>query len=450
MTTERRRKKERAPEDRLTSLHDDLLISIVSFLPINQRVVLSAVSSHFRRRLIPSLIPRVDTFRVDVGLPSRRGVAICEQFPRALLRQCHIVVHNFVYLTEHDERLLVEALLEVGVQDLVLGTFGKGWLHVSDEGGSCGFFGIKSLRSISLGNIRVPEYFRPVSPLGCALLTSLKMEVCVLRDDFLRNLFASCPFLETLQLIYCCRLEHGMGRLSIQSASIKHLVLDLFSLIRGIDAIDVRAPKLESLVVDVVNELHIEAPKAQTASFFLSFIPQNDPSVALMNLFRAPFPSGLACLALNSSSCSRTSNVFAGIDKFYRPEHKEDGIIFNLDFNLKDQSSTMILTKLLEKCNNHNTKFDIRVDSRHIENTTETASYGLTGSELIKLRMTMPEKRFKAFLSNRKKMKKLKLVGLKILRRRASKEQLMDILASEEDSLFQVSSTIANSIEMKF
>ncbi|XP_042455139.1 uncharacterized protein LOC122039742 [Zingiber officinale] len=73
-----------APEDRLTSLHNDLLISILSFLPIKQRVALSAVCSRFLR-LLPS-IPRLDAFRLEVVHPSG-GVDISQHFtfPRALI-----------------------------------------------------------------------------------------------------------------------------------------------------------------------------------------------------------------------------------------------------------------------------------------------------------------------------------------------------------------------------
>ncbi|XP_074567162.1 uncharacterized protein LOC141823845 [Curcuma longa] len=241
--------------------------------------------------------------------------------------------------------------------------------------------------------------------------------------------------------------KESRGR-NIHSANLKHLVL-LYKA-AAVRAIDVRVPKLDSLVVKVVNEMHIEAPKAQTASFFLAFISQKDPSVALMNLFRAPFPRGFACLMLNSN---KTANGLAGIDEFIPPEYREEGMIFNLDFNLKDQSSTTILIQLLKKCNFCNTKFDIRVDSTRMQsNSTATArdddNEHLTRVELINLQMMMPEMRFERFLSNQKKMKKFKHTGLEMLRKRTSREQFLDTLASEE-SLFQVSSSIANCIEMK-
>lgn len=130
-------------------------------------------------------------------------------------------------------------------------------------------------------------------------------------------------------------------------------------------------------------------------------------------------------------------------------------MIFQLDFNLKDQSSTTILTQFLKKCNNCKSNFDIRVDSTHIQsaiNVTARDDHSLRGStevELIKLRMAMPERRFERFISNRKKMKKFKHKGLEMLRSRSSREQFMRILASEE-SLFQVSSSIAYCMEMKF
>ncbi|XP_042466754.1 uncharacterized protein LOC122049439 [Zingiber officinale] len=435
-----------AAEDLLTSLHDNLLSSVLSFLSIKQCVALSALCSDFRIR-IPSLIPRVDAFRCYVGILSfDDALPLNRIFPIALLRQCRIVFHYVADSPKRLRHMLVDGLAETGVQDLIVESSHCGWLNLG--GRDSGFLSIRSLRSLCLRRIRL--WRRPSSSFSCPLLTSLRIENCLLRDSFLRLLLASYPFLETLQLIFCYGINRSIDKLSIHSASLKHLVL--IYMIPSVRAIDVRGPKLESLLVDVVNELRIEAPKAQTASFHLAFLPPKDPSVALMNLFRTPFPRGLACLVLNSS---RAPNGLAGINEFISPEYKEEGMIFNLDFNLKDESSTTILNDLLKKCNDYNTKIDIRADSTGTESSTETARedqhllHDSTGLELINLQMMMPESRFERFLSNRKKMKKFKHTGLEILRRRTSREQFMDTLASEE-FLFQVSSTIANCIEMKF
>lgn len=142
------------------------------------------------------------------------------------------------------------------------------------------------------------------------------------------------------------------------------------------------------------------------------------------------------------------------IDEFIPPEYKEEALFFNLGFNLKVRSSTMVLTELLKKCHNCNTEFDIRVDYTHIQSTDEDDHllHGSTEVELIKLRMSMPNKTFEGFLSNQKKMtEELKQVGLQKMKSRTSRDQFNDILASEV-SLFQVSSSssIANCIEMKF
>ncbi|XP_042455537.1 uncharacterized protein LOC122040275 isoform X2 [Zingiber officinale] len=405
----RRREQEGRLEDRLTSLHDDLLISILSFLSIKQRVALSAVCARFRL-LLPS-IPRLDAFRLDVRLPSG-GVDIHQEltFPRALIRQCHVVFRDedddafWHYLPKPLEQLLVDDLSKAGVQDLILKTSAdKGWLDF--DGRDCGLFGIKSLRSLSLDRIRVLQYFdrRPLSPLGCALLTSLKMEFCILCYDFLRNLFVSCPFLETLQLIWFSCIKH---RLSIHSASIKNIVL--VKSLASVNAIDIHCPKLESLKVEVVNELRIEAPKVLAEKI------END--------------------------------------EFIYPDYKENAMIFNLDFNLQNRSSTMILTQFLRKCNDSNTRFNILADSTHIESTNEDDCllHGSTEVELIDLQMRMPKRTFEGFLLNQKEMtEELKEMGLQMLRSRTSTNQFKDILASEE-SLFQVSSSIANCIEMKF
>ncbi|XP_074573863.1 uncharacterized protein LOC141830314 [Curcuma longa] len=441
-------------EDRLTSLSEDLLIFIQSnFLSIKHRVALSAVCSRFRD-LLPS-IPRLDTFRLDVGSPSG-GVDIHQEltFPRALIRQCHIVFHDNADLPNRLKQLLVEGLVEAGVQDLILEA-SQYWHYdrLNLNGGDSGFFSITSLRILCLRRICLCEHFyhHPSSPLGCAFLTTIKIEFCVLRDDFLRNLFAFCPFLETLQLVCCYGLNRDIDKLSIHSASLKHLVLYMNPYVR---AINVCCPKLESLVVNVVNKLHIEAPKVRTASLLLAFMQWKDPSVALKNLFRAPFLKGFFCLMLNSSTAQ---NVIEAQKvrgdrsiKLIRLKGREDHMIFNLHFNLKDPSSTTILAELMKKCNNCNNEFDIWADSTHIESTNENNHllHGSTGLELINLQMAMPEKRFKGFLSNQKKMKKFKHTGLELLRRRTSKEQFIGILASEE-SLFQVSSNMANIIEMK-
>ncbi|XP_042466295.1 uncharacterized protein LOC122048845 [Zingiber officinale] len=445
----RRREQASAPEDRLTSLHDDLLNSILAFLPIKQRVALSAVCSRFRS-LLP-FIPRLEAFRLDVGLPSG-GVYANQQFtfPRALIHQCRVVFgdeDDDDYLPEPLEQLLFDDLARAGLQDLILeNSTGKGWLYLS--GRDCGLIGIKSLRSLSLVFIRVMKYFdrHPLSPLGCPLLTSLKMERCLLRPDFLCNLFASCPFLETLQLIFCIWFLHGMGRLSIHSASIKHLVL--LELLGCVDAIDISGPMLESLIVEVVDELHIEAPRVQNASFLLALHPPADPPVALMNFLGADFRKETAWLMLNSSKTTNRSAAENGIDEFIYPGYKEDAVIFNLNFNLKNCSSTMILSQLLKKCKDS----IILADSTHIENTNEDDCllHGSTEIELIDLQMRMPKKIFEGFLLNQKEMtEELEEMGLQMLRSRTSTNQVKDVLASEE-SLFQVSSSIANCIEMKF
>ncbi|XP_042455539.1 uncharacterized protein LOC122040277 [Zingiber officinale] len=444
----RRREQEGTLEDRLTSLHDDLLISILSFLSIKQRVALSAVCARFRL-LLPS-VPRLDTFRLDVG---RRNQELT--FPRALVRQCRIVFRDVDDFPKPLEQLLVDDLVEAGVQDLTLETSGKGWLYVGCRENS-GFFNIKSLRSLFLDSIQVSKYAdrRPLSPLGCAFLTSLKMKFSVISDDFLRNLFASCPFLETLQLIRCYALEHGMNKLSFHSSSIKHLIIFEIQTLSSTITIDVCAPQLESLIVPVVATLLIEAPKVRNASFLLSLEPPADPAAALMKLFRASFRRRAAWLSLNSS---RIPNILAAGDGIYQvisPKYREYAMIFKLDFNFKDQSSTTILTELLKKCNECNTEFDIHVDPTRMQSSTKTAKgdqhllYGSTGLELINLQMMMPKRRFERFLSDQKKMKKFKDTGLEMLRRRTSKEQFMDILASQ-DSLFKVSSNIDNCIEMK-
>ncbi|XP_042466952.1 uncharacterized protein LOC122049660 [Zingiber officinale] len=452
----RRREQEGRQEDRLTSLHDDLLISILSFLSIKQRVALSAVCAGFRL-LLPS-IPRLDAFRLDVRLPSG-GVDVHQEltFPRALIRQCHVVFRDeddedddalWSYLPKPLEQLLVDDLSKAGVQDLILKTSAdKGWLDF--DGRDCGLFGIKSLRSLSLDRIRVSQYFdrRPLSPLGCALLTSLKMEFCILCYDFLRNLFASCPFLETLQLICFSCIKH---RLSIHSASIKNIVL--LKSLASVNAIDIHCPKLESLKVEVVNELRIEAPKVRNASFLLALHPPADPPVALMNFLGTAFRKRNAWLMLNSS---KTPSVLAEEienDEFIYPDNKENAMIFNLDFNLQNRSSTMILTQFLRKCNDSNTRFNILADSTHIESTNkdDCLLHGSTELELIDLQMRMPKRTFEGFLLNQKEMtEELKEMGLQMLKSRTSMDQFKDILASEE-SLFQVSSSIADCIEMKF
>ncbi|XP_042422861.1 uncharacterized protein LOC122010403 [Zingiber officinale] len=436
-------------EDRLTSLPEDLLFSVLSFLSIKQCVALSALCSHFRRRL-PSLIPRLDTFRLYVV---GNVIPLQHTFPRALIRQCHILFSDVTYLFNRLERLLVKDVVESGVQDLTLEYSGEYWMNFSIRK-NCGFLGIKSLRSLSLHNIAVGH---PL-PIACTLLTSLKMEYCsLLHYDFLFALLASCPFLETLHVLCCHDLY--MSKLSIHSASIKHLVVLYKTPI--FRPIDVHCPKLESLTVNA-TALRIETPKVRNASLLLSLNPPEHTSNALMKLLGVPscltaaFPMTTVCLMLRLNS-STIPNILAAEHEFGRfiyPEIKEDAAIFNFDFNLKDQSSSMILTQLLKVHNGYNSEFGIRVDSTRIKSTNETTRvdqllHGSTDVELIKLQMRMPEKTFEGFLSNPKKMEELKQVGLQKLKSRTSKEQFNDILASNEP-LLEVSSSITNCIEIKF
>ncbi|XP_042460709.1 uncharacterized protein LOC122044258 [Zingiber officinale] len=443
------------PEDRLTFLPNDILFSILSFLTIKQCVALSATCSDFRRRL-PSLIPRLDTFRLDVGLRyCGHYTPKISTFPsRTLLRQFRIVLHNdYIDFPKCLKPMLVEA----GVRDLIVEASNNRWF-ICNARQVC-VFGIKSMRSLSL--IRIPMMWwcydrRPSSPFPCTNLTSLKIELCILHVGVLFSILASSPFLETLQLIRCGGLDRSTDKLSIHSASIKHLVL--FSSSPFVNAIDIQAPKLEYLVVDVVTALRIEAPKFRNASFLLRLEPQDDLPDALMTLFGAAFPTRAAWIMLNSSTAPDILAAGNEIDEFIPPEGKEKALFFNLHFNLKDQSSTMLFTELLKKCNYCNTEFDIRVDSAdsaYLQSANKPAMdghlpHGLTQVELIKLQMKMPTKTFEGFLSNQNKITdELKQVGLQKLKSRTNSKLFEEILASKE-SLFEISSNIANCIEMKF
>ncbi|XP_042472234.1 uncharacterized protein LOC122054876 [Zingiber officinale] len=359
--------------DHLTSLPEDLLFCVLSFLPIKQCVALSALCSDFRRRL-PSLIPRLDTFSLYVV-----GDVTPQQhtFPRALIRQCHIRFSDITYLSKRPERLLVKDLVESGVQDLTLECSNEHWTN-----------------------------------------TNFRRNCSLLDHDFLFALLASCPFLETLHFLCCHNLY--MSKLRIHNLY-KTLIL------------------------------------------LLSLNPLADPPNALMKLLGTPpfrtaaFRTTDVCLMLklNSSTITNILTAENEFDRFIYPKIKEDVLIFNFDFNLKDQSSSMILTQLLlQVYNDYNSEFDIQEDSTHIQSTNETTRvdhllHGCTDLELIKLQMRMPEKTFEGFLSNPEKMEELKQVGLQKLRSRTSREQFTDILASNEP-LVQVSSSITNCIEMKF
>ncbi|XP_074573845.1 uncharacterized protein LOC141830290 [Curcuma longa] len=178
-----------------------------------------------------------------------------------------------------------------------------------------------------------------------------------------------------------------------------------------------------------------------------------------MKLFKTAFRTVGVSLMLNSST---TPNGLATENEIYRivsPEHKDHVVIFNLNFNMKDQSLTMIFSQFLKNYRYIHDQFDIRVGAAHIQTTKETARdddqllhHGSTDAvvELIKLRMIMPEKIFRGFLSNQKEMEEeLKQMGLKKLKSRTIRDQFDDVLASDE-SLVEVSSSIANCIEMKF
>ncbi|XP_074560421.1 uncharacterized protein LOC141816566 [Curcuma longa] len=451
----RRREQVSAPaEDLLTSLQDDLLISILSFLPIKQRVALSAVCSRFRS-LLP-FIPRLDAFRLDVVQPSG-GVDISQQFtfPSALIRQCHIVFHEVTELPIPLGQLLVGELIEVGVEDLILETSGyRKWFNLREI---CSFFGIKSLRNLSLRRIVVGGFGNRLLRSTIAfttLLTSLKMDRCILGIyggfSFLRSFLASSsPFLETLHFIFCTELYVSMSNLTIRSPSIKHLVL--LHNVPYIRTIDVCCPKLESLTVNVATDLRIEAPKVQHASLLLRLNPPVDPPDALTKLFGTAFRSVFAWLMLNSSTTPNGLATENEIDRIVSRKDKDDVVIFKLDFNLKDQSSTMIFTQFLKKCHyNIDNEFNIHVGPAHIQDY-QLLHHGSTDVvELIKLRMIMPEKTFRGFLSNQKEMEEeIKQMGLRKLKSRISRDQFDDVLASNE-SLVEVSSSIANCIEMKF
>ncbi|XP_074574106.1 uncharacterized protein LOC141830603 [Curcuma longa] len=176
-----------------------------------------------------------------------------------------------------------------------------------------------------------------------------------------------------------------------------------------------------------------------------------------MKLFGTAFRSVPAWLMLNSSTTPNGLAAENEIDRIVSREDKEGVVIFNLDFDLKDQSSTMIFTQFLKKCHHSDNEFDIHVGAAHIQSANETARddqllhHGSTDAvELIKLRMIMPEKTFRGFLSKQKEMEEeLKQLGLRKLKSRTSRDQFDDVLASNE-SLVEVSSSITNCIEMKF
>ncbi|XP_042466545.1 uncharacterized protein LOC122049183 [Zingiber officinale] len=163
---------------------------------------------------------------------------------------------------------------------------------------------------------------------------------------------------------------------------------------------------------------------------------------------------GTAWLMLNSNTTPNGLTAEHEIYRIFCPGYKKDAVFLNFDFDLKDQSSTMILTQLLKKCNNNKTRFDIRVDAMHIQSTNEMARddhllHGSTYVELIKLRMIMPGRTFEEFLSYQKRTEEEIKTVLRKLKSRTSKEEFNDVLVSNQP-LVEVSSSITNCIEIKF
>ncbi|WOK91509.1 hypothetical protein Cni_G00200 [Canna indica] len=243
-------------ENRIGSLPDEIILSIVSLLPIKDwfaAAITIAGSKGWRR--LTSLLPRLEHFSLEVTSPNDTYFADpLPPFPRSLVRRLDLIVYR-CYPTRPMERV-IEYAKDASVEELrIHSRFRRDVACIPYL-----MLDVKSLRVLSLDNCSFFIGGQPTPTIGFSFIQSLKLESCYIQRKLLNLIILNCPLLETVYLSGC----NGFGA-RIHSRSLKNLyILDPLKSFRSID---INAPNLEIMQIRIsqikFQELQIQAPKVQ-------------------------------------------------------------------------------------------------------------------------------------------------------------------------------------------
>uniref|UniRef100_A0A1D1XVR3 Putative F-box/LRR-repeat protein At5g02700 n=1 Tax=Anthurium amnicola TaxID=1678845 RepID=A0A1D1XVR3_9ARAE len=220
--------------DFISDLPDDLIASILAFLPAEDAVKTSALSRRWRA-LWPA--PHLDLCAlapeaVDRVLRRHEGTLLGCRI--ALSEPTESCLPHFLRWVALLAQKRIQTLDIRGHRSPMASTFPPGAFAAAGA----------SLRHLALSGFDVAT--PPELLLECPHLTSLQLStISSMKDDTLSQVLARCPRLEALSLSHCTDLVHP----TISSPALRHLVL-------------ARLPQLRSVVIDT--------PALVTLSTFMS------------------------------------------------------------------------------------------------------------------------------------------------------------------------------------
>ncbi|WOK91508.1 F-box/LRR-repeat protein [Canna indica] len=240
-------------ENRISSLPDEIILSIVSMLPIKEwfaAVTTIAGSKDWRR--LTSLLPRCEHFSLEF---SASNLTFLPPFPRALVRRLDLIIYR--YLPTGAIWRVIEYAKDASVEELNI------YNKIYRDAAFIPYpvLDINSLRALSLDRCTFFNFRgQPTPRISCSFLQTLMLEGCYIHQNILNLIILNCPLLETVYLSGCKGFDAR-----IYSRSLKNLyILDPLKSFRSID---INAPNLEIMQIRIsqikLQELQIQAPKVQ-------------------------------------------------------------------------------------------------------------------------------------------------------------------------------------------
>ncbi|KAG5516776.1 hypothetical protein RHGRI_037502 [Rhododendron griersonianum] len=204
--------------DRISSLHDSVLLHILSFLPTEDVVRTGLLAKRWQY-----LWTNISTLAFKTKEIDLNGIHKFVAFVNRVLILCRCSnLKKFVldfcffrpeYFPEMDANLWIQFATQHNVEDLYLHNQGFPLVHRLPQI----LFTNSSLRIFSASNCVIV----PGGEISWRSLKSLTMDDVVVSDGVIEKILTSCPILEFLKL----SMFSGPSRLSINSASLENVVI---------------------------------------------------------------------------------------------------------------------------------------------------------------------------------------------------------------------------------
>ncbi|KAJ1699266.1 hypothetical protein LUZ63_007778 [Rhynchospora breviuscula] len=268
-----KRKKKKAAKgmDHLSKLPDELIITILSFLPTHITARTSVLSRRFRHlwKAAPSLqfiSPKLPSLHHLIALVNR---VLCHRHPSHSLFSLHLDLKYYG----------IDHIPDSSIRPLFSNAFFLSLHHLTIEGSDLFFtlpriFSISSLKSLSLDFIR--EYRLETFPSGFTLpfLRKLSLRLFFIDSARINQLVSELCSLEDLHLEI-----QGIDSLSLSSQTIRNLELIIVSNSSKFKTLELFLPSLESIHLEKrgffclhqsLSGIHLEVPLLKKAVIFLS------------------------------------------------------------------------------------------------------------------------------------------------------------------------------------